>query len=112
MSEPTAANWCEHGPMVEGECPSCNRVAAFRFRRRPPMQRCPRCGRQFPSWAEQRLCVTCRRETQPDSSTLVQMIREQRAERELVNVPLPGQLSLLAEDPVAALNPSDAEIPY
>lgn len=88
--------------------------AASRFRRRPPMQRCPRCGRQFPSWAEQRLCVTCRRETQPDSSTLVQMIREQRAERELASVPLPGQLSLdlLEQDAVAALNPPDPEIPY
>lgn len=85
--------------------------AAFgRGRRRPPLRRCPRCGGQHCAWQEQALCQRCRRETQPDSSALVGLVRQARLERrEGLELPavLPGQMVLPGIG-----NPPDAEIPY
>lgn len=49
--------------------------------RKPPLSRCPRCGRQRRSWKVSSLCVLCLRETQPDSDALVGEVRDRRQAR-------------------------------
>lgn len=70
---------------------------------RPPLRRCPRCGRRQRAWRDETLCRACLRETAPDAAQLRLEIEEQRA----------GRLERLGVDPqpVRHEHPTD-DIPY
>lgn len=78
---------------------------------RPPLSRCPRCGRQRRSWRISALCGTCLRETQPDSDALLEQLRERRTVRRqgAFSVTAAGQTG---SEQLLLLNPPDPEIPY